>query len=437
MGAGASWYKPALNETVRGKCNYRIVLQAADLSISGTHARLVLRGKASGSYILSGCSIGPRSGSTENFSSTPTRVTFGGSNSVTIAAGTYTFSDWIPFTLNEAADYLIHFAFVTSDANNMNYEAGGYEYYKASADDDTMVENPSGYSGEPYTVLLTELHVKDTEGLVWAKYLPSISTGLNNYNERVIVPSNEIVASGNRVRVAFKANSSHSLTIDGASIGPRDGYSSAFAANPIRLLFSGNNGITIPAGEVAWSDWTALYDFDSAKDHLIHFKSSQGAGTNYFQYCAQCSYAHEYYKFTDDDDVMVLSPIGYNPELSVVSLYLIEADNGASQVPDPPDNVQAAPGDEENIISWDPSEGATSYNLYWDTETGVTKETGTKIEEVTSPHVHSGRDNGQPYYYVVTAENEEGESDESDEVSATPEEGGGGAVNSGSMFLVF
>jgi hypothetical protein len=330
MGVGASWYKPALNETVRGKCNYRIVLQAADLSISGTYVRLMLRGKGSGSYTLSGCSIGPRNGSTGNFSSAPTRITFGGSNSVTIAGGTYTFSDWIAFTLNEAADYLIHFAFVTSDSNNMNYEAGGYEYYKASADDDTMVESPSGYSGEPYTVLLTELHVKDTEGLVWAKYLPTSSTGLNNYNERVIIPSNEIAASGNRVRVVFKAHPSHSLIIDGASIGLRDGSSSAFASDPTRLLFSGNNGITIPAGEVGWSDWTALYDFDNTKAHLVHFKSSQGAGANYFQYAASCPYTHEYYKFTDNDDVLVLSPVFDGYEASINSLHLIEADNGGS-----------------------------------------------------------------------------------------------------------
>jgi hypothetical protein len=107
------------------------------------------------------------------------------------------------------------------------------------------------------------------------------------------------------------------------------------------------------------------------------------------------------------------------------------------EIPDPPGNVDAVSGDEENTISWDASEGATSYNIYWDTETGVTKETGTKIEGVTSPHVHSGLENDQPYYYVVTAENEAGESDESDEVSATPEAGGGGEAISSSMFLVF
>jgi hypothetical protein len=106
-------------------------------------------------------------------------------------------------------------------------------------------------------------------------------------------------------------------------------------------------------------------------------------------------------------------------------------------IPDPPGNVQAVAGDEENTISWDASEGATSYNIYWDTETGVTKETGTKIEGVTSPYDHIGLENGIEIFYVVTAENEAGESDESNEVSAIPEGGGGGESISGSMFLVF
>ena len=88
--------------------------------------------------------------------------------------------------------------------------------------------------------------------------------------------------------------------------------------------------------------------------------------------------------------------------------------------PNPPENIQATPGDGENTLTWDAALGASSYNIYWDTETGVTKETGTKITDVESPYVHTGLDNEQPYYYVITAENDVGESDESDEVTATP-----------------
>jgi len=71
-------------------------------------------------------------------------------------------------------------------------------------------------------------------------------------------------------------------------------------------------------------------------------------------------------------------------------------------------------------ISWSSVSGATSYNIYWSTTSGVTKTTGTKITGGTSPYAHTGLTNGTTYYYVVTAVNSYGESSESSQVSATP-----------------
>jgi hypothetical protein len=71
-------------------------------------------------------------------------------------------------------------------------------------------------------------------------------------------------------------------------------------------------------------------------------------------------------------------------------------------------------------VSWNPVAGATSFNLYWSNEPGVTKATGTKIAGVTSPFLHAGL-SGIPYYYVVTAQNGLGESLESAEMSAMPQ----------------
>lgn len=129
-------------------------------------------------------------------------------------------------------------------------------------------------------------------------------------------------------------------------------------------------------------------------------------------------------------------------DLGIANQYFIPGDGIFNEFyaapefpPDPPDNVQATPGDELNVISWDASIGATSYNIYWDFETGVTKETGFKIEDVSSPHVHTGLENGVEIFYVVTAVNVVGESDESLEVSATPEAEESLILKS-SMFLV-
>jgi hypothetical protein len=89
-------------------------------------------------------------------------------------------------------------------------------------------------------------------------------------------------------------------------------------------------------------------------------------------------------------------------------------------VPDPPTNIQALAGDRQVTLSWDSSTGATSYNIYFSTSPGVTPETGTKIAGATSPHIHDSLPAGQPYFYIVTAQNDSGESAASTEVSATP-----------------
>lgn len=88
----------------------------------------------------------------------------------------------------------------------------------------------------------------------------------------------------------------------------------------------------------------------------------------------------------------------------------------------PPEVVLAEAGDGRVTVMWTESPGAESYNLYVGESSGVTISTGTKLEDVVSPHEHTGLNNGTTYYYVVTAVNGRlGESIESDEASATPE----------------
>ncbi len=117
--------------------------------------------------------------------------------------------------------------------------------------------------------------------------------------------------------------------------------------------------------------------------------------------------------------VTAVNEIGESAE-SVVC-HIIAGDDSLP-LPDPPSGVSAAPhGLHENIIRWDNVNGATSYNIYWSTASVVTKATGTRIENVTSPYVHTGLKTGTTYYYVVTAVSKGGESNESSPVvSAMP-----------------
>ena len=92
----------------------------------------------------------------------------------------------------------------------------------------------------------------------------------------------------------------------------------------------------------------------------------------------------------------------------------------AAQVPAAPTGVSATSGNTQVSISWGSVTGADSYNIYWSTTSGVTKATGNKFTNVTSPYVHTELTNGVPVYYVVTAVNSAGESAESAQASATP-----------------
>ena len=90
-------------------------------------------------------------------------------------------------------------------------------------------------------------------------------------------------------------------------------------------------------------------------------------------------------------------------------------------VPAVPQNVKASGGIRSTVLQWDAVAGATSYNIYWSTEPGVTKSTGTKVSGITSfLCAFAYLTNGITYYYVVTAVASAGESNESAEVSAIP-----------------
>lgn len=79
-------------------------------------------------------------------------------------------------------------------------------------------------------------------------------------------------------------------------------------------------------------------------------------------------------------------------------------------------------GTSQAVVTWSAVPGATSYNVYYGSTTGVTKTTATNsVTGVTGSTctVPSLLD-GTAYYFVVTAENASGESAASAEVTATP-----------------
>jgi len=114
--------------------------------------------------------------------------------------------------------------------------------------------------------------------------------------------------------------------------------------------------------------------------------------------------------------VTAVNSYGEGPESSQVSA-------APGTAPPPPTGIIASPAIGQMTIGWYSATGATSYNIYWSTTSGVTKTSGTKISNVTSPYVQTGLTIGRTYYYVVTAVNSYGESPESSQVSAVPGSG--------------
>ena len=88
-------------------------------------------------------------------------------------------------------------------------------------------------------------------------------------------------------------------------------------------------------------------------------------------------------------------------------------------LPAAPTGLSATGGTNQVSTSWSAVTGATSYNLYWSTASGVSTTSGTKITSATSPYVQTGLNAGTSYYYIVTAVNAAGEGPASAQVSAS------------------
>lgn len=98
-----------------------------------------------------------------------------------------------------------------------------------------------------------------------------------------------------------------------------------------------------------------------------------------------------------------------------------EAGKGYTPViPPPPMRIGASTGGSQNTVCWSNVSAASGFNMYWDTNPGVTPATGNMVERVINPQKHLGLVTDTSYYYVITSTNLSGESVPSEEISAIP-----------------
>lgn len=94
--------------------------------------------------------------------------------------------------------------------------------------------------------------------------------------------------------------------------------------------------------------------------------------------------------------------------------------------PLPPSNVATHASNRTVNIAWTASQSeevVTSYSIYWSVSKGVTKASGIRIADVSSPYTHTNLINDTTYYYIVAGVNKYGEGNASQEVSAMPSRG--------------
>ncbi|HUY93955.1 MAG TPA: fibronectin type III domain-containing protein, partial [Terracidiphilus sp.] len=101
-------------------------------------------------------------------------------------------------------------------------------------------------------------------------------------------------------------------------------------------------------------------------------------------------------------------------------------------VPAAPSGLTAKAGASQVSLAWTASAGATSYNVYYGTATGVTIANGKKVGGITTTtHTVSSLTSGKAYFFIVTAVNAAGESTASTEATATPTSGVGVSLTPG------
>ncbi len=105
----------------------------------------------------------------------------------------------------------------------------------------------------------------------------------------------------------------------------------------------------------------------------------------------------------------------------VVSRPEPAAGGGATGSPLVPVGVSAKEGNGRVTLTWAPSKGAASYNIYYATTPDVSKNNGTKLSGIArGPHTVRRLPSRKPHFFVVTAVNAAGESGDSAWVMAAP-----------------
>lgn len=294
---GGAWTQ----STVAAKTHARDIVAAADISTSGNTIRITLKGHSTTAYDILGCSIVERSGTSDDGTTTPTRITFdSGSSSTTVQIGTDKVSDEITFALDETKTYLLHIFFNTGVTT---YAAtSGGRYYKTSDTNYTMDQTWSSDGNSSNFFFLSKIEVKTPTANVWQATVttePNIVLFNGTVGTKVasigdITGANKWYWAANVLYVYSTSDPDTAYTNPGIEPGARD--DAVYMRNKSYITFNGltltggngasglGNGIRIFASEGENNDNITVTNCTLQSNHncgLYSNRSTTGTNTNF------------------------------------------------------------------------------------------------------------------------------------------------------------
>ena len=158
----------------------RLIVPAATFAANGTEIRVQIRSHSSTGSVVMGCSVGERDGESEDYTDTPTRITFDtGNDGATLDADEDKWSDWVDYSWNISNNHLIHINLDdVAGTVYRKYKGGilGGNYYKSAQGDQTMtVDATSGASsGNCYSI--NQIELKSVSAVAWQATLTTEPT---------------------------------------------------------------------------------------------------------------------------------------------------------------------------------------------------------------------------------------------------------------------
>jgi polysaccharide biosynthesis protein PslG len=152
----------------------RDMRQQVTLSAGSAYVRVTLSGADTGTAQIGGVSICAQS-SGSACAATPTRITFGGSNTVAIPAGASVVSDAVRFSTSAFTAYLVPIYYTSA---YMCTSSSGYDYYDVYSTDDTLMQTPSAYTSYAQGETLTKVEVGSPAANVYQATLVQQPSGV-------------------------------------------------------------------------------------------------------------------------------------------------------------------------------------------------------------------------------------------------------------------